>query len=144
MTIRVEVEIMIERPPDEVFAYITNFENNPAWQSGMKSCEFTTEPPLRVGSRYKQVAAFLGREIISEFEVQEYKPNQTIYFRSISGTFPIQVRRTVEPRGSATLVSAVIEGDPDGVMKLFSPFVRRMMHSNIEADYERLKKLLET
>ena len=110
----------------------------------MKSCEFTTEPPLRVGSRYKQVVVFLGREIISEFEVQECEPNQMIYFHSISGTFPIRVRRSVEQQGSIPRFFAVIEGDPDGLMKLFSPFVLRMMRNNIEADYRRLKNLLES
>ena len=144
MTIRVDVEVIIERPHEEVFEYITNFENNPTWQDGMKMCEFTTEPPLQVGSRYKQVAEFMGREIISEFEVQEYEPNQMIYFQSISGTFPIRIRRSVEQQGRATRVSAIIEGDPDGLMKLFSPFVRRMMRNSIEADYQRLKLLLET
>ena len=86
----------------------------------------------------------MGREVISEFEVQEYEPNQMIYFHSISGIFPIRVRRSVEQQGSIPRFFAVIEGDPDGLMKLFSPFVLRMMRNNIEADYRRLKNLLES
>lgn len=144
MTVRVEVEVAIERPLPEVFDFITNFENNPQWQSGMKSCEFSTEPPLRVGSKYKQVASFLGRRIVSEFEVLEYTPNRMVYFHSISGTFPIRVRRRVEQQGSSTLVTAIIEGEPNGWFNLFSPFVHRMMQNNIENDYQRLKTLLET
>ena len=143
MTVRVEVEVAIGRPLPEVFDFITNFENNPRWQSGMKSCEFTTEPPLQVGSKYKQVASFLGRCIVSQFEVLEYAPNRMDYFHSISGTFPIRIRRMVEQQESSTFVTAIIEGEPDGWIKLFSPFVHRMMRNNIETDYQRLKTILE-
>jgi len=122
MTVRVEVEVAIERPLPEVFDFITNFENNPQWQSGMKSCEFSTEPPPQVGSKYKQEAGFLGRRIVSEFEVLEYEPNRMVYFHSISGTFPIRIRRMVEEQESGTKVSAIIEGEPNGWFNLFFSF----------------------
>jgi uncharacterized membrane protein len=144
MTMRVEVSVLVERPADEVFAYITNFENNPKWQSGMQECTFTTEPPLRVGSRYKQVAKFMGQRIESAFEVLEYEPNRMIRFHSTSGTFPIRIMRSVEPVGTATKVTAIIEGEPDGLLKWLTPITRPMMENNIKQDYQRLKQLLET
>jgi uncharacterized membrane protein len=58
--VNVDVHITIDRPPDEVFAYIANFENNPRWQKGMQSCNFTSDGPLGVGSTYEQVAKVLG------------------------------------------------------------------------------------
>jgi carbon monoxide dehydrogenase subunit G len=121
---RVEVSVTIQRPLEDVFAYITNFENNPRWQSGMQECRFTSEPPLRVGSTYKQVARFLGQRIESTFEVLEYEPNRMIRFHSTSGTFPIRIMRAVEPAGNGTKVTAVIEGDPGGLLKLAAPLVR--------------------
>jgi uncharacterized membrane protein len=144
MPMSVDVAVTIQRPVKEVFGYITNFENNPQWQSGMQACKFTTEPPLRVGSRYKQIAGFLGRRIESEFEVVEYEPDRMIRFHSISGTFPIRIMRAVEPDESGTKVMARIEGDPGGWFKLVAPIVQPLMRRSIVADYQRLKTVLET
>ena len=46
------VAIDIMKPPEVVFAYITNFENNPNWQAGMKSCKFTSEGTVGSGTTY--------------------------------------------------------------------------------------------
>ncbi len=63
--IRVESSVIIERQPNEVFEYLTNFENNPLWQSGMQEAHFTSEAELDIGSTYSQIARFLGRRIES-------------------------------------------------------------------------------
>lgn len=59
--------IEIERPAAEAFEFIADFENNPRWQGGMRSCRWTSEGPLRVGSTYVQEASFLGRRIDTHF-----------------------------------------------------------------------------
>lgn len=38
---RVVTGVEIERPTAEVFAFISNFENNPKWQSGQLEARFT-------------------------------------------------------------------------------------------------------
>ncbi len=50
--LKVETTVQIERPSEEVFAYISNFENNPEWQSGQLQAKFTSDSPLQVGSTY--------------------------------------------------------------------------------------------
>ena len=140
---QVEVQVEIERPIEDVFAYITNFENNPKWQNGMVSCTFTTEPPVGEGSRYTQVAQFMGRTIESKFLVTKFIPNERVEFETTESTFPIQIVRMVSPTSSGTLVRAIISGEPDGMMKLFTPLAQVMMRRPIEADYARLKVILE-
>jgi uncharacterized membrane protein len=54
--LKIEVDMFIKRPSQEVFDYISNFENNPKWQGGMVSAEFTSDAPLQVGSTYVQEA----------------------------------------------------------------------------------------
>lgn len=141
---RVEVQVDIQRSVEDVFAYITNFENNPKWQNGMVSCTFTTEPPLREGSRYTQVARFMGRTIESKFVVTKFIPNERVEFETTESTFPIQIVRSVKPINGGTRVTAIISGQPGGLMKLFSPLVKPMMRRSIEGDYARLKTLLES
>ncbi len=141
--IRIETEVYIKRPPEEVFDYISNFENNPMWQNGMVSAEFTTEGPLRVGSTYVQEAKFLGRPVHSNFTVIAYEPGQMVKATSESGSFPITFTRMVEPKDGGTLVKAIVEGDAGGFYKLAEPLIARMVKRSIDGDYTNLKAILE-
>jgi len=71
--IDVATSIEIDRPADDVFAFVSEFPNNPRWQRGQVSCSWTSDPPLRVGSTYDQHARFLGRDMVNHFEVIEHE-----------------------------------------------------------------------
>lgn len=140
----VNVSVVIKRPFSDVFAYLSNFANNPLWQGGMQSAKITSPGALGVGTTYDQVAQFLGREIISSFEVIAFEPNRMVKATSISGSFPITFTRSVEPIDAATTrVTAVIEGDATGFFRLFSPLLDWLVKRSIEKDYANLKKILE-
>lgn len=139
------IDIDIMQPPEAVFAYITNFENNPNWQNGMKSCKFTSEGSVGVGTTYEQVASFLGKTIVTNFEVIEYEPNRMVRFASRASTFPLRILRSVEPIDGGTHVHAVIEGEPSGFFfKLLGPLLDRMVTNTINKDYAKLKRVLES
>jgi uncharacterized membrane protein len=140
---KVEVSVIINRPAVEVFGFISNFENNPRWQSGVQEATITSEGPFGVGTTYTQVAKFLGQRIETDFEVIEYEPDRKVKARSTSGSFPIQFMRMVEPIEAGTKVSAVIEGEAGGFFKLAEPILSRMTRRQIEADYANLRDLLE-
>ena len=142
--IKIKASVHIRRSPEEVFAYLSNFENNPKWQSGMVSAKFTSPGPLGIGSTYSQEARFLGRPVLSEFEVLEYEPGRRVKITSTSGTFPITVTRFVEPdEDGGSRVSAVVEGDASGVYRLAEPILKSMVQRSVQGDYERLKRVLE-
>ena len=141
--IEIEVTIEVDRPPEEVFAYWSDWTNNPRWQSGMERCTWTSEPPLRVGSTYDQEARFLGRPVRSSFEVVEYEPDRRVRIRTTKSTLPLDITREVEPLpGGGTALHATIRGAPPGLLRLFDPLTRRMVARNVHADYARLRKLL--
>jgi uncharacterized membrane protein len=144
MSTRVEVEVTVNRPPGEVFDFISNFENNPRWQSGVKEASFTSDGPLGVGSTYQQSSKFLGRRIETSFEIIAFEPGVMVKARSTSGSFPITFTRSVEPLDEGTRVTAVIEGDASGFFKLAEPLLNRMVERQIKSDYAALKELLET
>ncbi len=143
MGTRVEVDIHIDRPSAEVFAFISNFENNPKWQNGMRSCTITSGGDFGVGSTYDQVAHMANREIFSSFEVIEYSPGRRVKATTTKSTFPITFTRVVDADQGGSRVRAIIEGDASGVYKLLSPIMNVMVKRSINADYARLKDLLE-
>lgn len=142
--LKIETSVEIERPSHEVFAYISNFENNPEWQSGQLQARFTSQGPLQVGSTYDQVAKFLGRRVVSTFKVIEFEPDRKVKASSTSGSFPITFTRMVEPSDGGSRVTAIIEGDASGFFKLAEPLLRRMVQSSVDQDYENLKRILES
>lgn len=139
MSIDFTHSIEIERPADEVFAYVADFENNPRWQGGMVACQWTSDERMVEGATYQQEARFFGRPIHTHFRVTAVETGRSISIESTQSTFPIQVTRTVEPTAHGCRVTAHIRGQPTGVLRLFSGLVRR----SVARDYAALKRLLE-
>jgi hypothetical protein len=142
--IDVSTSIEIERPADDVFAFVSAFPNNPKWQRGQRSCVWTSEPPLRVGSTYDQHASFLGKDMVNAFRVLELDPGRRVRFASTSGTFPLDITRTVEPLGPRrSRFTEHVTGDPGGLFRIAEPLLRGMVRRSISRDFPRLKALLE-
>ena len=136
--------VIIDRPAAEVFEFVADMAHNPKWQKGQVSCVWTSPPPLAVGSTYDQEARFAGSTIRTSFEVTEFEPGRRIRIVSTSGPMPIDVTRTVDPVGEDRCeVAAHVQGEPPGVMRLFGGMVDKMVKRNVDADYTRLKALLE-
>jgi uncharacterized membrane protein len=142
--IEVRSDVTIRRPADEVFAFVADAENNPRWQQGMRSCRWTSDGPIGIGSTYEQRASFLGRDIESTFVVDAFEPGRSITIRTTESTFPITVTRAVEPLpDGGCLVRAHVQGDASGVFRLAAPVMRWMVGRSVRADYRRLRTLLE-
>jgi uncharacterized membrane protein len=142
----VTVQVDIDRPTDEVFAFLEEVENNTRWLQGMQSCTWTTDRPVRVGSRYEQRARFLGKEIRTSFEVTAHEPGRLVTISSRDGSsFPLTVSRQVEPlTDGRSRVTETVVSDPHGFYRLAEPVLRQLVRRNIQRDYGRLKRLLES
>lgn len=141
--VEVTVSIQIDHPPKATFDFIANPENNPTWQGGMKKCKLTSDGPLGVGSTYEQEAEFMGKPIMTTFKITEYKEGRYIKGESVVSTFPITFKRMVEKQDQSTKVTALVTGDPKGLMGLFPFFTKWMIKRSISKDYQQLKALLE-
>ncbi len=132
MALTMSASVEIARPAGPVFDYIANMELNPTWQRGMRECRFTSEPSLRTGSTYDQVASFLGCPIESSFVVTALEPGRSITIE------------TVESLGDARCrASETIEGGPGGLMRLFMPLMKLIAQRFVRGDYARLRALIE-
>ena len=142
--IRTSTSVEIDRPAAEVFAFVSEFPNNPKWQRGMRSCQWTSDPPLRVGSTYDQQARFLGKDVVNSFEVTAYEPGRRVSFASTGGSFPIAVTRTVEPLGpDRSRFTESVEGEAKGFYRIGEPILRVLVKVSIQRDFPHLKRLLE-
>jgi uncharacterized membrane protein len=141
----ITVQIEIGRPPEEVWEYLANAEHNPEWLTNMSSCRWTSEPPIRVGSRYEQAARFLGKEVNTTFEVSALDPGRLITITSLPGSsFPLTITRKLDPDGQhACVVTEIAGGDASGFYRVAEAPMRIMVRRNITSAYRKLKHLLE-
>jgi carbon monoxide dehydrogenase subunit G len=141
---RAEHTVVVERPPEEVFAFLTDVSNVPEWQSGAMAVR-EVDGGLDVGATYIQELKFLGKRFQTTIEVTELEPARRFSLRTRSGPIPFQVRHTLEPTegGDATRLRVELEGDPGGLFKLAESLVMRNVQRELEGDFARLKELVE-
>ncbi|HEY1515431.1 MAG TPA: SRPBCC family protein [Solirubrobacteraceae bacterium] len=142
----VVVEIEIDRPPAIVWEYMENAEHNPEWLRNMRSARWTTDPPIRVGSRYEQLAHFLGKDVRTSFEVTALEPGSLITISSLPGSsFPLTITRELEPLGADRCrAKETAGGDTGGFYRVADPLMRLIVRRNIAGAYRGLKALLES
>ena len=58
--IELKLDVFIDRPPQEVFDFLSEPANLPRWNSVIRSAQWTTSDTPRVGSTYRVRATFLG------------------------------------------------------------------------------------
>ena len=139
--VRVDSEVVINRPASEVFSYLTDPEKAPEWQSSL--IEAHVEGPMQVGTKVSEIRKFLGRRMESTLEVTEYEPDRKFSMRIVSGPVPFQVEHTLEPEDGGTRLKWVGTGEPGGFFKLAEPLVARQAQRQFRGDFETLKDLLE-
>jgi uncharacterized membrane protein len=140
---KLEISSVINRPVEEVFAFVSNYENLPKWNSLSSEVKKTSEGPIGVGTTYRTVVKFLGQRIEGETEVTEYEPNRSIAHKAKSGPFPVENRTTFERVEGGTQVSFITEAEPGGFFKLAEPLLVSMLKRQFEGDFANLKDLME-
>ena len=140
--ISTQVTIVINRPLEEVFAYLSDLENNMNWRAGMIEAKKTSAGPIGVGTTYRLVNSVFGRRIESEAEVIEYVPNQRIATRNKSGP-PVETTRSVEPVVEGTRATFAVKADLSGVMKVAEPLLATMAKRRVEGLAADLKDLMD-
>ena len=144
MSVDVVTETVIDRPRTEVAAFTTDPENAPRWYANIKSVEWSTDPPLRLGSRIAFVAEFLGRRLAYTYEIVEYVPDERVVMRTAEGPLPMETTYTWASSGQgSTRMTLRNRGLPSGFSKLAAPVMAASMRKANRKDLERLKQLLE-
>jgi len=141
--IRVEVTFMIDRPVEQVFAFLGDLENNMMWRPGQIEAKKVSAGPIGVGTTYRMVNSVLGRRLDGEAEVTEYEPNRKFTSIGKSGFMPITAQRIFEPVEGSTRVTFIATAKPRGFLELAEPLLARRARARLGADAANVKRLLE-
>jgi uncharacterized membrane protein len=140
---KLELSVVINRPAEEVLAFLSNPENSPKWSSGSGEAKITSAGPMGVGTTYRTVRTVLGRRIEGENEFTAYEPNRSYATKSTSGPVPMESRVTFERVEGGTRVTGTLVGEPGGFFKLAEPLLVSMIKRQLDADLGNLKDLME-
>ena len=139
---RTSVHVEIDAPAAAVFAYIADLTNNPTWQSGVAATNWETGGPGKPGARCRQTMED-GSDVV--YDVVAIEPGRSITMEPEPGsTLATTITRTVQVLGdSRCRVRMDLVGRIRGWRLLLRPLVIRAVRNSIEADYRRLKRVLE-
>ena len=141
--VSIEATVVINRPVDVVFEFVTNRENLLQWATTLLEAKQTSRGPVDVGTTFKEVHRFFGRQLVFSFEVTDHKSNRESRFRSISGPMPIRGGYTFEPVEAGTRITLVFDVKLVGLSKLAKPILAIVAQRQWETNFANLKNLLE-
>lgn len=138
---RVEVSVHVDRPVEEVFAYMGDPANAPEWNSSIESAA-PSESPLRVGTKVRLRQKFLGRTIDPTLEITEYVPNSRLAYsfdKPIKGTGT----ETYESEDGGTRVTQVFEVEAGRFFKVAEPIAARVAKRQFQASLETMMEIVQ-
>jgi carbon monoxide dehydrogenase subunit G len=141
--ITLDLSTLVDRPMQDVFAFLSNPLNLPKWQSMIANIEQVTPGAVGVGSKYKVAAEMMGRKIDGLMEVTTFAPPDKFGFTNQAGPMQVNITVTLKPVGTGAKIALHAEGNPGGVFKIAEGILANQVKSQMEANLAKLKSVLE-
>ena len=126
--------IVIDRGPNQVFAFFTDPANDQKWRPHVK--EIAAEGPAGIGSRIHQVVDGPGgRGIAADIEVTAYEPPRRYAFQVVAGPARPRGEFHFAPSGNGTEVRFSLDAELGGFKKLL---LSRPVQSSMDGEMAAL------
>lgn len=145
--IKLELSIVINKPVDQVWNFLTDFQNTPKWDIGVLETRQTSQGLAGLGTTFQNIGPFLGRNSVREYKVTEYEPNKKVTVMLITPTRLIQkagVSYIFEPTPSGTKLTSIGSVELAPLFRLIQPFLLQKAKKDGQGDLSNLKHLIES
>lgn len=119
-----EASLHTPRPPEEMFAYLSDFSTTERWDPGVIEAERLGEGPVHEGTEFRLLTSFLGRKVPLVYRIVEYDPPSAVTFRGESSTVVSLDRITFEPANGGTRITYHADLALKGALKLADPLLQ--------------------
>jgi uncharacterized protein YndB with AHSA1/START domain len=142
---RFEATVVIDRPIEEVFAFLANGENDPKFSPRVLEISKTTDGPPGVGTVYASTVKDAGVKTNREFKLTEFEPPTRMRWTEVSKNLVSAPEGGYDlaPEGSGTRVTIynVLEGH--GVGKVIAPLALRSARRGADDFGKSIKAAVE-
>jgi len=138
-----ESSVTINRSTTDVFNFLLDGANNPRWRPGVLDIQHDAATPAGLGAVYKQGLKGPGGRIDGDYKVTRLETSHLIEFQVITGPARPTGTYTLEPAGSGTRVSFVLDFQPKGLARLMDGMIGKTMQSEV-GNLSNLKNVLES
>jgi len=142
----IESSFEIARPPDEVYAYVTDPSRFPEWQDDVVRVRMEGGRPPGVGARFTTTRRIGRVEQTTTQEIAEINPPRSWACRGVDGPFRPGASITVAPLddGTRSRITIALDFEGHGIGKLLPlDVIRRMAAKGAPKSYRNLKERLE-
>ncbi|GAA4835145.1 SRPBCC family protein [Kitasatospora terrestris] len=139
--VTVERSIVLDRPTDDVLAYLADFGNTPEWDPGTESCTRLDSGPVAPGASWLNVSRFRGRRTQLTYTLESYQADRLLFVgrnRTVTATDDMTLR-SVDGR---TLLVYRAQLRFKGVARLAAPFLRSAFEQLADQVAERMPRVL--
>jgi carbon monoxide dehydrogenase subunit G len=140
---RIHESIAINRPPDEVWAFLTDFFNSPRVRPGTLALRRTSPGPLGRGSVLQGRMMILGFETRFTMTVTEFDPPRSAVVTLAARPGRGAIRTTVEPTSGGTRVDRTTDFELNPALRLMSPVFGFLLRRQDRAASRNWKRLIE-
>lgn len=143
--VRITHSVRIERPPEDVWAVVSDPSTHAAWRPALVEFRQVSDGPLGVGSQIHEVIGFRGREIEIEDVVTAFEPPYRLGLRGSWKAADFELDVLLEPAGEhATVATFDWPLYPKTLLlRLAAPLLRGTMHRSTVEEADGLKRYVE-
>ena len=141
---RITESIRVARPPEDVWAVVSDLDTHTAWRPALVEFRQVSEGPLRVGSRIREVLRFGRRRIEAEDVVTALEPPARLVLRGGWSAADFELELRLEPDEDGTRVTMDWPLHPRSfLLRVATPFLRGAMRRATEEELAELKAYVE-
>ena len=137
-----ENTVMIARPIEDVFAFLSDLENIPKWNYAIVETRKISEGPVGVGTTYHQVRSVPSRSE-ERLEITTYDPPRQLEIRGQLGPFRSRLFYALDTIPEGTRVTNTVEVELRGPGRLLGRLAEPRVREAVAANLRKLKELLE-
>ncbi len=140
---RVEGEIVIERPVEDVFDFVADERNEPRYNPRMRSAEQSSEGPIGSGTRFRTELETIGRTVPMIVEFTGYERPSRLASVTRSSMMETEGALTFESVPGGTRMCWSWEVRPRGALRLMAPLVGVIGRRQEQRIWGNLNRLVE-
>ncbi len=138
-----QTSVRIQRPIDEVFAFVSDPLNFPRWNSAVQTVHGTSGQSGGPGSTYSMQRQLPTGQVENELEILSREHPTKFSIRTTSGPTPFLYHYRFARDGADTVIHLDASVDLPGVTAVLGPLAARGVTRGVDSNLSALQQALE-